>query len=153
MNLTQKLELFRQQADALAKTIEDISSCVIVSRSKRIDIIQRCVCEMVGVPLVCMQSTSRIARYVEARWIAYAISRELTAKSFEEIASNFRAGTDHGTILYGITQLKQRMGLEPRLGATVAEIQAECRKRLDAHEMPLFAVSKKSKQPNKDKAK
>jgi chromosomal replication initiation ATPase DnaA len=85
MNLTQKLELFRQQADALAKTIEDISSFVIVSRSKRIDIIQRCVCEMVGVPLVCMQSSSRIARYVEARWIAYTITRELTAKSYEEI--------------------------------------------------------------------
>ena len=153
MNIEQKIERFRQQSEALAKTIEDISSFVIVSRSKSIDIIQRCVCEIMGVPLVAMQSRSRIARYVEARWISYTISRELTAKSYEEIASNFRLGTDHGTITNGIAQLKQRMCLEPRLGATVVEIKAECRSRLDAHEMTLFAVSKKSKQANKDKAK
>ena len=145
MNLTQKLEQFRQQADALAKTIEDISAYVIVSRSKRIDIIQRCVCEMVGVPLVSMQSTSRIARYVEARWIAYTMARDLTAKSYEEIGSNFRAGTDHGTILYGIAELRKRCEVEPKLGATVAEIKAECRKRLESHAMPLFTAVKPTK--------
>jgi chromosomal replication initiation ATPase DnaA len=145
MNLTQKLELFRQQADALAKTIEDISSFVIVSRSKRIDIIQRCVCEMVGVPIVCMQSGSRIARYVEARWIAYTITRELTAKSYEKIGSNFRAGTDHGTIINGINELRLRISVDPKLGATVAEIKAECKKRIDAHAMPLFTKAKKTK--------
>ena len=143
MNLAQKLEQFRAQADALAKTIEDISAYVIVSRSKRIDIIQRCVCEMLGVPLVSMQSTSRIARYVEARWVAYTMARDLTAKSYEEIGSNFRAGTDHGTIIYGIGELRKRCEVEPKLGATVAEIKAECRKRLESHAMPLFAVSKK----------
>lgn len=151
MNLAQKLEQFRQQADALVKTIEDISAYVIVSRSKRIDIIQRCVCEMAGVPLVAMQSSSRIARYVEVRWIAYAISRELTAKSYEEIGSNFRAGTDHGTILYGIGELRKRCDVEPKLAATVAEIKSECRKRLESHAMPLFAAVKTTKKTKNTK--
>lgn len=151
MNLSQKLEQFREQADALAKTIEDISAFVIVSRSKRIDIIQRCVCEMLGVPLVSMQSTCRKACYVEARWFAYSIARDLTAKSYDEIASNFRAGTDHGTVMYGIGELAKRISSDVKLGATLAEVNAECRKRLDSHAMPLFAVSKKSKQTTKTK--
>lgn len=145
MNLTQKLELFRQQADALAKTIEDISSYVIVSRSKRIDIIQRCVCEMLCVPLVAMQSSSRKAHLVQPRWIAYHIARDLTAKSFEEIATNFREGTNHGTVMYGIAELRKRCSVDAKLGATVAEVKAECKKRLDAHAMPLFTKSKKTK--------
>ncbi len=145
MNLAKKLEQFREQAAALAKTIEDISAYVIVSRSKRIDIIQRCVCEMLGVPLVSMQSSSRKARFVEARWFAYSIARDLTAKSYDEIASNFREGTDHGTVMYGIGELAKRIRSDVKLGATLAEVKAECRKRLDSHAMPLFAVTKTTK--------
>ena len=35
MNLTQKLELFRQQADALAKTIEDTTESFTPYRGRR----------------------------------------------------------------------------------------------------------------------
>lgn len=145
MTLAQKLEQFRRQSEELAKTIEEISAFVIVSRSKRIDIIQRCVCEMVGIPLVAMQSTSRKSHFVEARWIAYYVAREITRKSYEEIADNFRAGTDHATLIYGIRELEKRCSVDPKLASNVAEIKAECQRRIDTHELPLFAKAKKPK--------
>ena len=145
MNLQEELQKYQYHSAELAKVIQNISSCVIVSRSKRIDIIQRCVCEMLCVPLVAMQSSSRKAHLVQPRWIAYEIARDLTAKSFEEIATNFREGTNHGTVMYGISELRKRCSVDAKLSATVAEVKAECRKRLDAHAMPLFEKPKKTK--------
>ena len=136
--LSELLEQYQKQAEALAETVAEISGRIVVSRSPSIKIIQDCVCQMLGVPPVIMHDDGRQPYKVEARWIAYSISRELAAKSYEEIAANFRHGTDHGTVVNGIRKLKDRCSIDPKLAAKFAEIKAECQRRLDAHEMPLF---------------
>lgn len=145
MNLQKKLAEMQHHYDALKSVIEEFSGYVITTKSPSIEIIQRTVCEMRRVPLIAMQHKSRKAEFVEARFIAFYLAKELTSLGVVQIADNFRAGLDHGAVLHGIKRIRGRMDTEITLAENVALIASECRRRLNAHEMPLFAVKHKRK--------
>jgi len=130
MTLADHLDAFTKQSEALKTTIEAISRYVYVSRSPTIDIIQRTAAEMMGVPLVSMQSTRRTEELAKARWVAYWICRELTGNSYEQIARNFRPDLDHGTIAYGIRRIKELCSTEKGFESTINHIKDESVRRI-----------------------
>lgn len=145
MNLQKKLAEMQHHYDALRAVIEEFSGHVMTTKSPSVEIIQRTVCEMRCVPLIAMQHKSRKAHFVESRFIAFHLAKELTNLGLVQIAGSFRAGLNHGAVLHGIKQIKGRMDTEPALAENVALIANECRRRIDAHEMPLFAAKAKRK--------
>jgi chromosomal replication initiation ATPase DnaA len=132
---------------------ERLSRFVYSPKNKRVEIVQRCVSAAFNVPLMVLQNKGRSDKVANARHACFLLCRELTELSDAQIAASFWTGMKHGTVWHGVEAAKNRMDTEPKFAAEVLAIRTECRARLDAHEMPLFAVSKKSKQAKKEKSK
>ena len=124
---------------------EKLSRFVYSPKSKKVEIVQRVVAEAFGVPLMVLQNKGRGAKVANARHACFLLCRELTELSDAQIAASFWAGAAHGTVWHGVEAAKERMETEPAFSAQMLAIRNECRARLDAHEMPLFAKPKKPK--------
>jgi len=91
-----------------------------------------------------LQNKGRGAKVANARHACFLLCRELTELSDAQIAASFWAGAAHGTVWHGVDAAMKRMDTEPAFAAQMLAIRNECRARLDAHEMPIFAKPKKT---------
>lgn len=69
-----------------------------------------------------MRSTDRKYRFSHARQAAMYLSRELTGRSYSEIAKKF-GGRDHTTVLHACRAIPERMTGAPKLAMRLAIIQ------------------------------
>jgi chromosomal replication initiation ATPase DnaA len=141
--LTEKLDLFREQAAAITQTINAIARLIDVetaegSHGKRIATIQRTICEHFDLPLEAMSSRIRTNRYAHPRQIALFLSRELTKHSNEQIGHAFRPDMDHGTVTHACNTVQSRYDTEKTYRATVDTLRARCIERIEVATMPLF---------------
>lgn len=67
--------------------------------------IQRATSEHFGFPMTYLLSRRRKRDMVHARWVAMYLARELTLKTFPQIAIAFKR--DHTTVLHGCAQLER----------------------------------------------
>ncbi len=74
-----------------------------------------------GLELEDFKSTSRSQRVSGARHVAVYLVRELTGKSFEEIAAYFNK--KHPTMLYSYEKIKKEAKANKELGKTISEIK------------------------------
>ena len=124
---------------------ERLSRFVYSPKNKRVEIVQRCVAAAFNVPLMVLQNKGRSEKVANARHACFLLCRELTELSDAQIAASFWAGMKHGTVWHGVDAAKNRMDVDAKFAAEMLAIRAECRARLDAHEMPLFAANKTKK--------
>lgn len=92
----------------------------------RIVEIQTQVAEYYHLKLVDMQSRDRKWRVSRPRQIAMYLCRELTNRSYSEIAQAFGKG-DHTTVIHGVREVGTRIQQD----TTVAEAVAAIRRRLN----------------------
>lgn len=71
------------------------------------DVIQRIVCEHLGVRLQDMKSRKRTKELANARQIAMYLTKEHTSLSLSEIGRSF-GGKDHATVIYACKQVEER---------------------------------------------
>ena len=92
-------------------------------RKLSIEEIQTAVAKKYNITLTQMLSAERTQSLVTPRQLAMFISRKLTTKSLQEIATAFEK--KHATILHGVKTIKQRLENEIELKNMLSEIVAE----------------------------
>lgn len=92
-------------------------------RKLTIEEIQTVVAKKYNVTLAQILSSERTQSLVTPRQLAMFISRKLTTKSLQEIATAF--DKKHATILHGVKTIKQRLENEIELKNTLSEIVTE----------------------------
>lgn len=87
-----------------------------------VDLIKREVCEHFGIPEIEMVSARRARAYAWPRQMAMGIAVELTPLSFPQIGRLFRR--DHTTVMYALSQHRDRQASDAEWAADVAAIKA-----------------------------
>jgi chromosomal replication initiator protein len=86
-----------------------------------IDKIINATTEVTGVTRLQMLSKRREKEYVQARWIAMYVAREMTTMSLPEIGRKMQR--DHTTVLYAIEKISKRGRGATKLNRDIAKIK------------------------------
>ncbi|MDR1327480.1 MAG: chromosomal replication initiator protein DnaA, partial [Heliobacteriaceae bacterium] len=95
--------------------------CEDAKKAVTIDKVARAVGEFYGVAISDFLSASRSQRVSSARHVAVYLARELTGKSFENIAEYFNK--KHTTMLYSYEKIKEDLKVNKELEDAVKEIK------------------------------
>lgn len=140
---------FRSEYDAMLTTAQAISRIIEVeaggpagTHSKRLAMIQRTVADHYELPIECMSSKIRTREYAECRHVAMFLCRELTRFSLDDIASSFRPGMDHNTVMHGISTTADRISTSPEMRQTIQKLREQCARGIQDLNMPLFAYAR-----------
>ena len=98
-----------------------VLKCESKKKAITIDKVARAVGEHYGVAVSDFLSASRSQRVSSARHVAVYLARELTGKSFENIAEYFNK--KHTTMLYSYEKIKEDLKVNKELEAAVKEIK------------------------------
>jgi len=98
-----------------------VLNCEAAKKAITIDRVARAVGEFYGVAVSDFISASRSQRVSSARHVAVYLARELTGKSFENIAEYF--SKKHTTMLYSYEKIKEDLKVNKELEAAVKEIK------------------------------
>lgn len=99
-----------------------------VSENSAIPLIETVVIEACGLEHgVSLSSVRKDRTLVEARWIAFYVTSELTRAASTQIARHYKR--DHSTVLHGLNAISERMKKSPALRDFVAATIATCRSR------------------------
>jgi hypothetical protein len=85
-------------------------------------LISECVAETYGIPVVTLYSKRR-SNLVAPRRVAWRLARDLTDKSFPEIARHM-GGRNHTTVLVGIREIEYRLERQPTLKADYLQMRS-----------------------------
>lgn len=81
--------------------------------------IVRCVAEASGVPMECVMSTKRTARFAEARHIGFYVARQ---RGFGLSEIGRAMGRDHSTVTHGIQNIERRLRVSPRFAEEIQNV-------------------------------
>lgn len=108
--------------DALAHLLKDYIEKEQTVRNLTIKEIQQACAKKYGVSLDDILSHERIQSLVTPRQLAMFISRKITSKGLQEIATAF--GKKHATVINGVKTITERLSNEPALKSELEEILA-----------------------------
>lgn len=97
-------------------------------RSARICVICEAVADHYGVHLSNLLGASRAPEFAWPRQVAYALARELTEASYNQLGRFF--DRDHSSILHGVRVVFGRANALPRVKVEIAPVRAEAVRRL-----------------------
>ncbi len=106
--------------DALAHLLKDYIEKEQTVRNLTIKEIQQACAKKYGVTLDDILSHERIQSLVTPRQLAMFISRKITSKGLQEIATAF--GKKHATVINGVKTITERLSNEPALKSELEEI-------------------------------
>ena len=100
-----------------------VLNCEALRKELSIEELAKVVSEYFGVTINDFKSSSRNQKISSARHIAVYLARELTEKSFENIAEFFNK--KHTTMLYSYEKIKEEIKLNKELESTISELKAK----------------------------
>lgn len=106
--------------ETLSRLLKDYIEKEQTMRNLTIREIQQACAKKYGVTLDDILSHDRIQSIVTPRQLAMFISRKITSKGLQEIATSF--GKKHATILNGVKTITERLSNEPSLKSDLEEI-------------------------------
>jgi chromosomal replication initiator protein len=104
---------------AAALTTHDVPS---------LDLIIGTVVEQLGVSRMNIMSQRRDARFVEARWVAMWLAREMTPLSYPEIGRAL-GDRDHTTVMHAVAGIRHRIATDEDFYRRVAGVRAAVGRR------------------------
>ena len=104
----------------LSRLLKDYIEKEQTMRNLTIREIQQACAKKYGVTLDDIMSHERVQSLVTPRQMAMFISRKITSKGLQEIATAF--GKKHATILNGVKTIRERLSNEPALKSDLEEI-------------------------------
>ena len=107
--------------------VESLLSQVLQEEGRNnisIDLIQRKVAEHFDIRMADMTSKRRPENIAFPRQVAMYLSRTLTQCSLSVIGEAF-GGRDHGTVLHGVRQVKDRMQVDPQVRQVVSYLEKQ----------------------------
>ncbi len=105
-------------------TIEEILQ-VNLEKTKKIvtiDEIQETVCGYFGITMANLKSEKRLKELVIPRHVAMYLSKQLTQKSFPDIAKKF-GGKNHATVIHAINKISKDINTDPELNEIILKIK------------------------------
>ena len=136
---------FTRQTAELNHTIQEIHSRIdprsATSSNSKLAVIKRVTAGDYGFDDSVFRSLNRRAEYVECRYIAIYLSREMTDFPLNAIAKSFRPTLDHGIVIHGHRSISDRMVTDKALLARVLSVRAGCVAAMEYEAMPLFNLS------------
>ena len=114
--------------DSLGRLLKDYIEKEQTLRKLTIEEIQQACAKKYGVTMKDILSHEKIQSIVTPRQLAMYISKKLTSKGLQEIATAF--GKKHATIIHGVKSIAERLGCEPELRVDLEEILASFGYRL-----------------------
>ncbi|MDR1499080.1 MAG: chromosomal replication initiator protein DnaA [Rickettsiales bacterium] len=96
------------------------------NESLTIDNIMNKVCEYFSLNISDLKSEKKLKELVVPRHIAMYLCKELTAKSYPDIAKKFNSKT-HATVLYAVKKVEKLMETDMEIGGVVGRIRDELR--------------------------
>ncbi|MEQ8605153.1 MAG: helix-turn-helix domain-containing protein [Marivibrio sp.] len=96
-----------------------------------IALIKKFVAREFELSIIDIESNRRARGYVQARWVAMYLVRELTTLSFPAIGRHF-GGRDHSSVVHGVQKIEADVKAGRKLGAVALRLLDQLRKVIEA---------------------